>query len=81
MGEILLPAPLVSIESAKHGPADEISAEDEEDNDCLMAGRTQQIGRREQCAMAWKLRKIHEECIAPVFEEHENRGDTADRIQ
>src|SRR5580658_3542962 len=81
MSQVLFPSPLISSKGPQDRAADQIAAQDEEDDDGLMACSAKQVYADEQHAMAWNLRKVYEKCVAPMLQENEGCGDAADGVQ
>ena len=81
MREVLLPTPALLIECAKDGAANEKAAEDEEDDDRLIAGSGDQVGHGHEGAMGDYVAEGHEEDAPPVAEAHKQGRDTTDGVE
>ncbi len=79
--EIAAPLPLVAFDGTEDRATDEVPAQHKKEDDRLMTGSGEQIGRHHQAAMYNEVGKVHEEEIAPVSEQNKKRCQAAQEIK
>ena len=79
--KIAAPGPLITLDRAENGAADEVAAEDKEDNHGLVARACKRIKDGEGEAVGGDLRIVDEEEIAPVLKEDEEGGQPTQKIE
>ena len=75
--QIIRPVPLVALNGSQHRATDEVSAQHEEENNCLVAGTGDSVGHQKQSAVLRKLRVIDQKDIAGVLKQHKQGCDDA----
>ena len=75
------PAEGAALQHAEDAGADEVAAEDEEEDDGLIPGRGEEVGEGEPGAVGGELGVVDEEEVAPVLERDEESGEAAEEIE
>jgi hypothetical protein len=79
--KVSAPLPLAALEGSEDSAADEIAAENEEDDDGLVAGRGEDVENGKDAPVRRDLGKVDEEEVAPVVEENKDGRETAQKIE
>jgi hypothetical protein len=74
MHKVGAPTPKIAPKHAKDGTGDQVSAENEENDDCLMACADEEIRQEQKCFMVRKSAVVNEKKVSPMFAENHDSG-------
>src|ERR1700733_12888092 len=79
--EVSRPTPLRAANGVDHAPADQVSTQSKEDDDCLVSEIRDSVRGQHKGPGLCYLREIHEESVSPVTDDNQQRSHASQGVE